>query len=153
MTKVLFHDSSELTHLIGKEVAVSEWLEIKQSMIQSFADCTNDHQWIHTDVERAKKESIYGTTIAHGFLTLSLIPYFLESCIAYPFAKRSINYGLNKVRFPHAVTVNSKLRGRFFVQEIIPIEDGVQIEWNIHIEIDGIEKPACVADVLFRLYF
>jgi acyl dehydratase len=153
MTKFLFHDSNELTELIGKEVAVSDWLEIKQSMIQTFADCTNDHQWIHTDVERAKKESIYGSTIAHGFLTLSLIPYFLESCISYPFAKRSINYGLNKVRFPHAVTVNSKLRGRFFIQEITPIDRGIQIEWNIIIEIEGIEKPASAADVLFRLYF
>ena len=153
MTKFLFHDSNELTELIGKEVAVSDWLEIKQSMIQTFADCTNDHQWIHTDVERAKKESIYSSTIAHGFLTLSLIPYFLESCISYPFAKRSINYGLNKVRFPHAVTVNSKLRGRFFIQEITPIDRGIQIEWNIIIEIEGIEKPASAADVLFRLYF
>jgi acyl dehydratase len=153
MTKFLFHDSNELTELIGKEVAVSDWLEINQSMIQTFADCTNDHQWIHIDVERAKKESIYGSTIAHGFLTLSLIPYFLESCIAYPFAKRSINYGLNKVRFPHAVTVNSRLRGRFFIQEITSIDGGIQIEWNIIIEIEGIEKPACAADVLFRLYF
>jgi len=153
MTKFLFHDSNELTELIGKEVAVSDWLEIKQSMIQTFADCTNDHQWIHTDVERANKESIYSSTIAHGFLTLSLIPYFLESCIAYPFAKRSINYGLNKVRFPHAVTVNSRLRGRFFIQEITSIDGGIQIEWNIIIEIEGIEKPACAADVLFRLYF
>ena len=152
MTKFLFHDSNELTELIGKEVAVSDWLEIKQSMIQTFADCTNDHQWIHTDVERANKESIYSSTIAHGFLTLSLIPYFLESCISYPFAKRSINYGLNKVRFPHAVTVNSKLRGRFFIQEITPIDRGIQIEWTIIIEIEGIEKPACAADVLFRLY-
>ena len=153
MTKVLFHNSSELTELISKEVAVSDWLEINQSMIQNFADCTNDHQWIHIDVERAKKESIYGSTIAHGFLTLSLIPYFLESCIAYPFAKQSINYGLNKVRFPHAVTVNSKLRGRFLIQQITPIDGGIQIEWNISIEIEGLEKPACVADVLFRLYF
>ena len=153
MNKVLFQDSLELIEFVGKEVAVSDWLEIKQSMIQTFADCTNDHQWIHTDVERAKKESIYGSTIAHGFLTLSLIPYFLESCISYPFAKRSINYGLNKVRFPHAVTVNSKLRGRFFIQEITPIDRGIQIEWNIIIEIEGIEKPACAADVLFRLYF
>jgi len=153
MNKVLFQDSHELIEFVGKEVAVSDWLEIKQSMIQTFADCTNDHQWIHIDEERSKKESIYGSTIAHGFLTLSLIPYFLESCIAYPFAKRSINYGLNKVRFPSAVTVNSKLRGRFFIQEITPIDGGIQIEWNIIIEIDGIEKPACVADVLFRLYF
>lgn len=153
MTKILFHNSNQLTQLIGKEVVVSEWLEIKQSMIQIFADCTNDHQWIHTDVERAKKESIYGSTIAHGFLTLSLIPFFLESCVDYPFAKRSINYGLNKVRFPHAVTVHSKLRGRFFLQDITTFDGGIQIEWKINIEIEGIEKPACVADVLFRLYF
>ncbi len=153
MSKVMFHNPNELNLLVGKEVAVSEWLEIKQSMIQTFADCTNDHQWIHTDIEKAKKDSVYGATIAHGFLTLSLIPFFLESCIEYPFAKRSINYGLNKVRFPHAVTVDSRLRGRFFIEEITSIEGGIQIEWKINVEIEGIEKPACVADVLFRLYF
>lgn len=151
MSSILFHHQDDLSHCIGKEVAVSDWITIDQSMIQAFADCTYDQQWIHTDIERAKKESMFGSTIAHGFLTLSLVPYFLESCIAYPFAKIAINYGLNKVRFPHVVTVNSQLRGRFMIQDVTPVDDGLQITWEITLEIEGIEKPACVAEMLIRL--
>ena len=151
MECILFHHQNDLSQCIGKEVAVSHWITIDQSMIQDFADCTHDQQWIHTDVERAKKESMFGSTIAHGFLTLSLVPYFLESCIAYPFAKIAINYGLNKVRFPHVVKVNSQLRGRFMIQDVTPVEGGLQITWEITLEIAGIEKPACVAEMLIRL--
>lgn len=153
MERILFHHQDDLGQWIGKEVAVSHWITIDQSMIQAFADCTHDQQWIHTDVERAKKESMFGSTIAHGFLTLSLVPYFLESSIAYPFAKIAINYGLNKVRFPHVVTVNSQLRGRFMIQDVTLVEGGLQITWEITLEIAGIEKPACVAEMLIRLNF
>ena len=153
MSKVIFHTKEELQSRVGSEVAISPWLEISQPMIQSFADSTIDHQWIHIDSIRAKKESPYGTTIAHGFLTLSLIPYFLESCMEFPLAKRVINYGLNKVRFPSAVYSGSHLRGRFFIQEITEIEGGIQVEWKISLEVKGIEKPACVAEMLIRLYF
>jgi acyl dehydratase len=153
MSKVIFHSLEELRSRLGSEVAISPWLDISQSMIQAFADSTKDHQWIHIDSIRAKKESPYGTTIAHGFLTLSLVPYFLESCMEFPLAKSSINYGLNKVRFPHAVNSGSRIRGRFIIQEITEIEGGIQVEWVISLEVEGIEKPACVADMLIRLYF
>jgi hypothetical protein len=153
MSKVIFQSLEDLNSKVGSELAISPWLDISQSMIQAFADSTNDHQWIHIDSIRAKKESPYGTTIAHGFLTLSLIPYFLESCMEFPLAKSAINYGLNKVRFPHAVNSGSRIRGRFFIQEIAEIEGGIQVEWKISLEVEGIEKPACVAEMLIRLYF
>jgi acyl dehydratase len=153
MSKVIFHSLEELRSRLGSEVAISPWLDISQSMIQAFADSTKDHQWIHIDSIRAKKESPYRTTIAHGFLTLSLVPYFLESCMEFPLAKSSINYGLNKVRFPHAVNSGSRIRGRFFIQEIAEIEGGIQVEWKISLEVEGVEKPACVAEMLIRLYF
>ena len=153
MKSVIFASLAEVKSHIGEEVAFSDWIKIEQSQINSFADSTNDHQWIHTDETRANKESPYGSTIAHGFLTLSLIPSFLESCIQYPFSKTSINYGLNKVRFPSPVRVNSLVRGRFQIKEIHDIEGGVQIEWLMTIDIQGVEKPACVADMLIRLYF
>lgn len=153
MKKIKFQNQNEMLDQMGQEIAVSDWLTIGQDRISSFADCTIDHQWIHIDLERAKKESIYGSTIAHGFLTLSLVPYFLESCIEYHFAKSTINYGLNKVRFPHAVTVGSRIRAKFKIIDLQNIEGGVQIEWGIQIEIENIEKPACVADMLIRLYY
>jgi acyl dehydratase len=153
MKKIIFHHQDELLNQVGQELAVSDWLLIDQNRISTFADCTIDHQWIHIDVERAKKESVYGNTIAHGFLTLSLVPYFLENCFDYHFAKSAINYGLNKVRFPNAVTVGSRIRARFRVVELKIIEGGIQIEWGIQIDIEGVEKPACVADMLIRLYF
>jgi len=153
MKAVIFESLSDVKSHIGEEVAFSDWKKIQQSQINAFADSTNDHQWIHSDVTRANKESPYGSTIAHGFLTLSLIPSFLESCIQYPFAKTSINYGLNKVRFPSPVRVDSLVRGRFQIQAIQDIEGGIQLEWLMTIDIQGIEKPACVADMLIRLYF
>jgi acyl dehydratase len=152
MKSITFRSIEDIKILLGQEVAISEWMVIEQKTIQAFADVTNDQQWIHTDVKRAEIESIYGTTIAHGYLTLSLIPSFLHSCIDYPFAKTSINYGLNKVRFPNPVKVNSLIRGRFSPQKIETIEGGAQIEWLITIEIENQEKPACVANMLIRLY-
>ncbi len=153
MKSIIFQSIADLHSHIGQEVAVSDWLCIPQSQIQAFADTTNDHQWIHTDVEMARNESPYGSTIAHGFLTMSLIPSFLESCIQYPFVKTTINYGLNKVRFPSAVKVNSLIRGRFQIVNLNEIEGGLQIELLITIDIQGVEKPACVANMLIRLYF
>jgi acyl dehydratase len=152
MKSIIFQSITEVKSLIGQEVAISDWICIPQSQIQAFADTTNDHQWIHLDIDRARRESPYGTTIAHGFLTVSLIPSFLKSCIQYPFVKTSINYGLNKVRFPAPVKVDSFIRGRFQILNMNEIEGGVQIEWLITIEIQGIEKPACIANMLIRLY-
>ena len=153
MKKIKFQHQEDLFNQIDQELAVSDWLLIDQNRISTFADCTIDHQWIHVDPDRAKSESVYGSTIAHGFLNLSLVPYFLENCIEYHFAKSSINYGLNKVRCPHAVTVGSRIRARFKIIELKTIEGGIQIEWGIQIDIEGVEKPACVADMLIRLYY
>lgn len=153
MAVVHFQESTDLMLCIGQEVAISDWLNIHQDKIQAFADCTGDQQWIHTSVDRASRESVYGQTIAHGFLTLSLIPYFLGSCVSYAFAKNAINYGLNHVRFPHPVVVNSAVRARFFMQDITPISGGLQVHWEVTLEVKEVEKPACVAEMLIRLYF
>jgi len=153
MQTISFANIEELKTVVGQEVGISDWVKIEQSQIQAFADVTNDQQWIHTDVSRSQKESPYGTTVAHGYFTLSLVPSFIHSCITYPFVTTSINYGLNKVRFPNAVRVNSSLRARFTLVKVDTIDGGVQVEWSIVIEIQGQDKPACAAEMLARLYF
>ncbi|HEX7648262.1 MAG TPA: MaoC family dehydratase, partial [Noviherbaspirillum sp.] len=116
----------ELKSLVGQEVAVSDWVHISQERVNLFAEATGDHQWIHIDVERSRKESPYGGTIAHGFLTLSLLPMLMESVISMPTSKMGVNYGLNKVRFPAPVPVGSKVRGRVMLMEVEDIEGGAQ---------------------------
>ncbi|MDO9192291.1 MAG: MaoC family dehydratase, partial [Undibacterium sp.] len=106
------HSLAELKSLVGQEVAVSDWIKISQERINTFADATGDHQWLHVNVERAKRESPFGGPIAHGFLTLSLLPMLLENTISMTDVKMAVNYGLNKVRFPAPVPVDSKLRAR-----------------------------------------
>lgn len=143
----------ELRSLTGQEVAVSDWLEVAQDRINLFADATGDHQWIHIDVERAKAESPYGTTIAHGFLTLSLLSYLMSQTVKIKLPIRmGINYGLNKVRFPSAVTAGSKVRARASLQSLDEIPGGQQLTWNITVERDGTDKPCCVAEWLVRYY-
>jgi acyl dehydratase len=143
---------------IGREVHVGPWLVIDQERIDKFAEVTGDLQWIHIDPERAKKESPYGSTIAHGYLTLSLLPYLTESNHPdffqnnYPGMKYRVNYGLNKVRFPAPVKSGAKIRARTKIQEVEQIKNSVQITYLISVEIDGEEKPACVAEILARLY-
>jgi acyl dehydratase len=143
----------ELKSLVGQEVAVSDWVHVTQERVQMFADATGDHQWIHLDVERCKKESPYGGTIAHGFLTLSLLPILMQKAIAMPDAKMSVNYGLNKVRFPAPVPVGSKLRGRIALMAVEDIPGGVQMTWQVTMEREGGDKPVCVAESLARRYF
>src|SRR5690606_6838822 len=145
----------ELPSLVDKELAVGEWMAIDQARIDRFADATGDHQWIHVDPARAA-DGPYGRTVAHGFLTLSLIPTLLHDALAIA-AKLSINYGLDRVRFPHPVVVDSRIRGRFKLLEarpLPPIGDmaGLQLKMEITLECDGAEKPACVAEVLTRRY-
>lgn len=140
----------ELRRLIGQEVAVSDWVEITQERVELFAQATGDHQWIHLDVERCRKESPYGCTIAHGFLTLSLLPMLMKSIISMPMAKMDVNYGLNKVRFPAPVPVGSKVRARAQLQEVEDIADGVQLVWKAIIERQGGDKPVCVAESIAR---
>jgi acyl dehydratase len=142
----------ELKTLIGQEVAVTDWFTISQERVNLFAEATGDHQWIHLDVERSKKESPYGTTIAHGFLTLSLLPLITQSAVSMPEAKLSVNYGLNKVRFPAPVPVGSRVRGRMALKDVEDIEGGVQVTWMVTIEREGGDKPVCVAESIARRY-
>lgn len=143
----------ELHSLAGQEVAVGDWFEVSQDRINLFADATGDHQWIHVDVERAKTESPYRTTIAHGFLTLSLLSQLMSETVKINLPMRmGINYGLNKVRFPSAVPAGSKIRARAVLQAIEEIAGGRQLVWEITIEREGANKPCCVAEWLVRYY-
>jgi acyl dehydratase len=142
----------EMRALVGTEVAVSDWVEITQERVNQFAVATNDHQWIHVDVERARRESPFGATIAHGFLTLSLVPSMLESALRMVDMKMGLNYGLNKVRFPAPVPVGSRLRARMSIVSIEDIEGGAQVAWGVVIEREGSAKPVCVAEFLMRRY-
>ncbi len=153
MTIKKFNTAAELQAEIGKEVAISEWMTMEQQRVNQFAEATDDPQWIHVDVERAKRESPFGTTIAHGFLTLSLIPKLFESVVVLPQGKMSINYGLNKVRFPSPVRVGSRLRGRFKLLEVEQLDGCMQSIWQMTLECEGMEKPACVAESVLRMYF
>lgn len=143
----------ELRSLTGQEVTVSDWVEVTQDRINLFAEATGDHQWIHIDAERAKAESPYGTTIAHGFLTLSLLSYLMSQTVKIKLpVKMGINYGLNKVRFPSAVMAGSKVRARAALQSLEEIPGGQQLVWNITVEREGADKPCCVAEWLVRYY-
>jgi len=143
---------------IGTEIHVGPWLTIEQERIDAFAQATGDQQWIHTDPIRAKTESPYGTTIAHGFLTLSLLPLLTESNAPgqfeqnYPGMRLRINYGLNKVRFPAPVPCGSRLRARTTLLAAEALDGGVQITCRITVDLDGSGKPVCVAEQVFRLY-
>ena len=141
---------TDLSSLHGTEVAVSPWLDVTQKMIDEFADVTCDPQWIHIDPARAAAESPFGTTIAHGFLTLSLLPHLYQSCIEISPRRMGINVGMNRVRFVTPVKVDSRVRGRFAIHEVKPIEGGIQIAWDVTVEIEGEAKPACVAEWLTR---
>ncbi|TGD89839.1 MaoC family dehydratase [Mycolicibacterium sp. CH28] len=139
---------------IGQELGVSEWLQIDQQRINDFADATGDHQWIHVDVDRAKTESPYGTPIAHGFLTLSLIPALSKDNYRVENAKLAINYGLNKVRFVAAVPVDSRIRVRSTLADAAKVDDNtVNLTVKHTIEIEGVEKPAAVAEMIVRVIF
>lgn len=148
-----FQSIDEARALLGQEVAISGWLEVSQERINQFAEATGDHQWIHQDVERAKTESPYGTTIAHGFLTLSLLSSLMQSAVKFNIpAKMGINYGLNRVRFVSAVPAGSRIRARVTLQNLEDFAGGHQFTWQITVEIDGAAKPACVAEWLTRMY-
>ncbi|BBZ70332.1 MaoC family dehydratase [Mycobacterium paraseoulense] len=139
---------------IGAELGVSQWFEVEQSRIDEFADVTMDHQWIHVDVERAKTESPYGATIAHGFLTLSLIPGLSKDNYRVENAKMGINYGLNKVRFLAPVTAGSRVRVRSELADAVRAgEDAVNLTVRHTVEIDGSQKPAAVAELIARYIF
>ena len=139
---------------VGQELGVSEWEEIDQKRIDAFADVTGDHQWIHIDAEKAKAESPYGTTIAHGYLTLSLIPALSKDNLRVENAKLTINYGLNKVRFLAAVPSGSRVRVRSELIDATKVDDNtVNLTVRHTIELDGSEKPAAVAETIARVLF
>jgi acyl dehydratase len=143
----------ELRSLIGQEVAVGEWFPVEQSRIDLFADATGDHQWIHQDVTRAGTESPFGGTIAHGFLTLSLLSQLSHGCVEIQGDfKMRINYGLNRVRFPSPVPAGSRVRARFTLQGVEEIDQAYQVVWAVTIEAEGVRKPALYAEWLVRLY-
>jgi len=143
---------ADLPALVGQEVATSDWITVTQEQVNLFAQATGDHQWIHVDVEKAKAGP-FGGPIAHGFLTLSLLPKFFESAIAIGGTRMGVNYGLNKVRFTAPVPVGSRLRARLTLLACEPIEnDGVQMTWKVSVEREGSDKPVCVAESLGRRY-
>ena len=141
---------AELPALVGQEVATSDWITITQQQVNMFADATGDHQWIHVDVERARAGP-FGAPVAHGFLTLSLVPKFFESAIEIRDTRMGVNYGLNKVRFTAPVPVGSRLRARLTLQAAEPVApDGMQMTWLVTVEREGSDKPVCVAESLAR---
>jgi acyl dehydratase len=147
-----FASVAELAPLVGQEVAVSDWITITQARINQFADATGDHQWIHVDVEKAKAGP-FGAPIAHGYLTLSLLPLFFQTAIDLQGARMGVNYGLNKVRFTSPVPVGSRLRGRMTLLAFEPIDSGgVQMTWKVAVEREGLEKPVCIAESIARRY-
>ncbi|MBM4067857.1 MAG: MaoC family dehydratase [Planctomycetes bacterium] len=153
MTPRVIGSVAELKSLIGQEVAVSEWLTITQERIDAFAAATEDRQWIHVDTQRARDESPYRSTIAHGFLTLSLISQLHGQAVAiHAGQKMIINYGLNRVRFPEAVCAGARIRSRSFLQSVEDQADATQLSWSIQVEIEGRKKPALVAEWIVRLY-
>jgi acyl dehydratase len=153
MPQRIIEGIEELRGLVGQEVAVGEWFTVTQEQINTFADVTQDHQWIHTDPERAQRESPFGATIAHGFLTLSMLTHLHSQAVHMGGKVRmGINYGLNRVRFTSAVRSGSRIRTRSVLQELTEIAGGIQLVWAITVEIEGTTKPALVAEWLGRLY-
>ena len=147
MPPVKISSIESLKDLVGREISVSDWLTITQERISAFAEATGDRQWIHIDHERAEKESPYGATIAHGFLTLSLLSSLMQDAMQFEQAgQRAINYGLNRVRFPSAVRAGSKIRGRFALAAFKDFGDGVELVLSVTVECEGSEKPACISE-------
>lgn len=147
-----FKTIAELAACIGQEVAVSDWTTITQQQVNLFADATHDHQWIHVDPEKAAAGP-FGGPIAHGFLTLSLIPRFFETAFAITDSRMGVNYGLNKVRFTDPVPVGSRLRGHLTLLAAQAVDNaGTQMTWQITVEREGSAKPVCIAQALVRRY-
>jgi acyl dehydratase len=147
-----FQTLQEVAALVGQELAVSDWVTITQEQINQFAQATGDHQWIHVDVERAKAGP-FGAPIAHGFLTLSLLPQFFDSAFRIVESRMGVNYGLNRVRFMAPVPVGSRLRARMKLLACDPIDNkGMQMTWEVTVEREGATKPVCVAESIARRY-
>ena len=146
-----FEHLEDLRSLVGETIGASDWIVVDQPRIDLFAQATGDHQWIHVDPARAAAGP-YGTTIAHGFLTLSLLPEMFASAFAVADTRMGVNYGLNRVRFPAPVPAGSRLRGQFRLLAYEPIEGGAQLTVEVRVEREGADKPVCVAESLTRRY-
>jgi acyl dehydratase len=143
---------AQLAGLVGHEVATSDWLVVSQERIDAFANATDDHQWIHVDAARAKVEAPFGTTIAHGFLTLSLLSRLMRDAIRVEGVRMTLNYGLNRVRFVSPVPSGSRIRARVALGNVDDIGDSRQATWNITVEREGGEKPCVIAEWIVRYY-
>ncbi|MBI5117559.1 MaoC family dehydratase [Candidatus Poribacteria bacterium] len=152
MARTVIKGLDNLKALKGKELGVSEWHTVTQDEINKFAEATHDHQWIHVDLERCKKESPWGQTIAHGYYTLSLAPYLLGQIMSVEGVQMGVNYGINKLRFPTAVKVGKRVRARAELADVEDVANGVQGTIRVTFEIDGEQKPACVAEVVYRYF-
>jgi len=152
MAKRMIQNLEELRKMGGQEVGVSDWHPVTQEAVNLFADATLDHQWIHIDPERAKRESPFGGPIAHGYYTLSLAPYLLDKVMEVKEKKMGVNYGLNKLRFTSPVPIPSKVRVRATLAQVEEIKGGVQATFNLQFEVEGKDKPACVAEAIYRYY-
>jgi acyl dehydratase len=138
--------------LVGQHLGHSDWVTVTQEQVNQFAEATGDHQWIHVDPERATKESPYGGPIAHGYLTLSLIPSLMPQIVSFDGFRMGVNYGTEKVRFPSPVPVGSRVRAGASLESATPFEGGVQVNMGVTIEVEGASKPAMVATVVYRRY-
>ena len=142
----------KLGELVGREVAVSEWVEVSQGRIDAFAEATEDRQWIHTDPERAARESPFKGTIAHGFLTLSLLSELMRLAVSVGGVRMGINYGLNRVRFVSPVPAGARIRGRFTALAVVARENSVDVTWSVSVEREHGDKPCCVVEWIARYY-
>lgn len=152
MAKLVLKNLDELKSYLGKELETSDWISVTQEKINMFADATGDHQWIHVDVERAKKESPYGRTIAHGYYTISLAPVLMAQILDIKGIKMAINYGTEKVRFPAPVPVGKNVRMKAELSTLKEVKNGIQAHFQLTFEVENQEKPACVAEVISRFY-
>lgn len=153
MPSLVVENLHSLAGFVGREIGTTEWFTVAQDRIQQFAEITEDRQWIHVDPERAQRDSPYATTIAHGFLTLALLSHFLRQAIQIGSGVRmSVNYGLNRVRFPSPVPAGSRIRAHFRLQALTDIADGMEATFSVVIDRENSEKPCCVAEWVMRYY-
>ncbi len=148
-----FSSLADLERMRGASVGQSEWLTVTQELVDDFARVSRDQQWIHVDPERAKRESPLGTTIAHGFLTVSLLSHLIQQCVRFPTARMSLNYGFDRLRFVSPVPVGSQIRGNFALEDVKMVSGGAQITWRAEVEIRDAHKPALSALWLSRIVF
>ncbi|HYW52782.1 MAG TPA: MaoC family dehydratase [Candidatus Elarobacter sp.] len=153
MQRAVFSGVADLERLRGERAGESSWITVTQQLVDEFARVTRDPQWIHVDVERARHESPTGTTIAHGFLTLSLLSRMIAEVVSFPTARMSLNYGFDRVRFVAPVPVGSEIRGAFAVEDVKPVGGGAHVTWRADVEIRGAAKPALTALWLARVLF